>query len=149
MKDCNEIADCIGRREFLVKSAFVAGGLVLTLSGAGAALGSVGDGPDIVVPIDDKSPLNKVDGSLTVDSAKGKIIIVRTGDASFVAFSAICTHKRGIVEYDAAKKQFECPKHHSKFDAATGKVLDGPADEPLPSYPAKGTSASVTVTVGA
>jgi Rieske Fe-S protein len=148
VKDCNNIADCVGRREFLVKSAFIAGGLVLTLSGAASALDGVSDGSDLVVPIDDKSPLNKVGGSLVVDSTKGKIIIVRTGDASFVAFSAVCTHKRGIVEYNDAKKQFECPKHHSKFDATNGNVLDGPADDPLPKYPAKGTSASVIVNIG-
>ena len=148
MKDCNEIADCVGRREFLVKSAFIAGGLVLTLSGAAKALDGVVDTSDVVIPIDDKSPLNKIGGSLVVESTKGKIIIVRTGDAAFVAFSAICTHKRGIVEYDEAKKQFECPKHHSKFDASNGNVLDGPADDPLPAYPAKGTSTSVTITVG-
>ena len=148
MKDCNEIVDCVGRREFLVKSAFIAGGLVLTLSGAASALNVGGDGSDVVVPIDDKSPLNKVGGSVVVDSTKGKIIVVRTGDATFVAFSAVCTHKRGIVDYDDSKKQFVCPKHGSKFDSSDGKVLDGPADDPLPKYPAKGASASVTVTVG-
>ena len=148
MKDCNEIADCVGRREFLVKSAFIAGGLVLTLSGAGSALGLGDDGSDVVVPIDDKSPLGKVGGSLVVESPKGKIIIVRTGEAAFVAFSAKCTHKGGIVAYSDEKKQFICPKHGSKFDSSNGSVVDGPADDPLPSYPAKGTSASVTVTVG-
>ena len=148
MKDCNEIVDCVGRREFLVKSAFIAGGLVLTLSGAASVFGKTADGTDVVIPIDDKSALNKMGGSVVVDSTKGKIIVVRTGDAAFVAFSAVCTHKRGIVEYDGATKQFECPKHHSKFDSTDGKVLDGPADEPLPKYPAKGTSSSVTVAVG-
>ena len=146
MKDCNEIVDCVGRREFLVKSVLVAGGLVLTLSGTGSVLGRAFE--DVTVPIDDKSPLNKVGGSVVVESTKGKIIVVRTGDASFVAFSALCTHKRGVVDYDDAKKQFVCPKHGSKFDGTDGKVLDGPADEPLPQYPAKGTSASVTVAVG-
>lgn len=148
MKDCNEIVDCNGRREFLIKSALIAGGLVLTVTGAAKASSFVGHFADVVVPIDDKSALSKVGGSTIVDSTAGKIIIVRTGDATFVAFSAICTHKRGEVAYDASSKQFECPKHHSKFDGATGKAVDGPADEPLPTYAAKGTSTSVTVTVG-
>lgn len=146
MKDCKEIVDCTGRREFLVKTAMFAGGLVLTLSaplvGAAAAF------EDVVVPIDDKSPLNKVGGSKVVASTAGKIIVVRTGDASFVAFSARCTHKGATIGYDAASKQFFCPSHGSEFDGATGKVTQGPADNPLASYPAKGTSASVTVTVG-
>ena len=146
MKDCNEIVDCSGRREFLIKTAMLAGGLVLTLSAP--LLGSAAAFEDVVVPIDDKSPLNKVGGSQVVASAAGKIIIVRTGDASFVAYSARCTHKGATLGYDAAAKQFVCPSHGSEFDGATGKVVQGPADNPLPSYPAKGTAASVTVTVG-
>ena len=148
MKDCNEIADCAGRREFLVKSAFIVGGLVLTLSGAASALNIFGDGGDVVVLIDDKSPLNKVGGSLVIDSSKGKIIILRTGDESFVAFSAKCTHRGTTIGYDSTKKRFVCPNHGSKFDIADGSVLGGPADDPLAKYPAKGTAASVTVTVG-
>ena len=146
MKDCNDVVDCTGRREFLVKTAMLAGGLVLTLSAP--LLGAAAAFEDVVVPIDDKSPLNKVGGSKVVVSSAGKIIIVRTGDASFVAFSAKCTHKGTTVGYDAASKQFVCPNHGSEFDGATGNVTQGPADNPLPSYPAKGTSTSVTVAVG-
>ena len=148
MKDCNEIVDCPGRREFLVKAALIAGGLVLTLSGSAYSIKALTMFEDIEVPIDEKSPLAKVGGSLIVDSKAGKTIILRTGEAAFVAFSARCTHKGGIVEYDGAKKQFVCPKHGSTFDSSSGKALNGPADDPLPSYAAKGTSASVTVTVG-
>jgi Rieske Fe-S protein len=146
VKDCDEIVDCSGRREFLIKAAFIAGGLVLTMSGAAAGISAAAE--EVTVPIDDKSPLHRIGGSMMVDSPAGQIIVVRTGDTTYVAFSAVCTHKRGIVEYDEAKKQFECPKHHSRFDGSNGNVLDGPADDPLPSYQAKGTAASVTVTIG-
>ena len=87
----------------------MAGGLALTLSGAGSVFGKAFE--DVVVPIDDKSPLNKVGGSAVVDSAAGKIVVLRTGESAFVAYSAKCTHKGGTVAYDAAKKQFVCPKH--------------------------------------
>ena len=144
MKDCNEIINCMGRREFFVKAGFTAGALLLTINAAkGMSLVE-----DIVVAIDEKSPLNKIGGSTIVESPAGKIIIARTGEATFVAFSAKCTHKGGTVEYDAAKKQFECPKHHSKFAATDGSVLDGPADDPLPKYAAKGSATSVTVSTG-
>ena len=141
MKDCNEITNCIGRREFLVKAGLAAGAVVLTVS----SIGSAASFEDVVVPIDDKSPLSKVGGSTVVDSPVGKIIIVRTAETSFVAFSAKCTHKGGTVEYNAAKKLFICPKHNSKFDSTDGSVQDGPADDPLPKYSAKGTATSVTV----
>lgn len=143
MKDCNEIADCSSRREFLVKAAFMAGGLALTLSGS--AFGTAFE--DVVIPIDDQSPLNKIGGSAVVDSAAGKIIILRTGDAAFVAFSAKCTHKGGIVSYDAAKKQFLCPKHSSSFDPTNGNPTGGPAEDPLKSFKTNGTKTSVTVVV--
>ncbi len=145
VKDCNRTSDCRGRREFLVKTAGLAGGLVLTLSGFGSAFGNTF--ADVTVTIDSASPLNKVGGSVVVDSSAGKIIIARTGDATFIAYSAKCTHKGGLVEFDAASKQFVCPKHGSKFDAANGNVTDGPADTKLASFPANGTASSVTITV--
>lgn len=148
MKDCNEIADYTSRREFLVKAALVAGGLVLTVSGSAASLKAFVPVEDLVVPIDEKSPLAKVGGSVVVNSKAGKIIIVRTGESSFAAFSAKCTHKGGIVEYDGVMKQFACPKHGSTFDGTNGKVIEGPADEPLPSFPVTGTAGSVKVSVG-
>lgn len=145
MKNCNDLSDCGSRREFLVKSALVAGGLVLSLSGTGTVIGRAFD--DLTVAIDATSPLNKVGGSIVVDSTAGKIVILRTGDAAFVAFSAKCTHKGGIVEFDSASKLFVCPKHGSRFDSATGAVKEGPAESPIKPFTAKGTSTSVTVTV--
>ena len=146
MKDCNKIPDCSGRREFLIKTAGLAGGLVLTLSGIGSALGR--SFADVTVNIDSTSPLSKVGGAVVVNSSAGKIIIARTGETAFIAYSAKCTHKGGIVEYDAAGKQFICPKHGSKFDSANGNVTAGSADSKLPSFPANGTASTVTVTVG-
>ena len=145
MKNCLDNSNCGSRREFLVRSAIVAGGLVLTLSGVGSVLGKPYE--DVTVAIDDKSPLNKVGGTSIVDSTAGKVIILRTGDAAFVAFSAKCTHKGGIVEFDAASRQFVCPKHGSRFDSTNGTVKEGPASDPIASYKATGSSASVTVTV--
>lgn len=146
MKDCNEILDCSGRREFLVKAAFMAGGLALTLSGAGKVLGATFE--DLVVEIDENSPLNKIGGSTVVTSAAGKLIIVRTGvDSSLVVYSARCTHKGGTLKYDAEKKSFVCPSHGSTFDASNGSRTGGPAEDPLASYRATGSAKSVSIRV--
>lgn len=91
--------------------------------------------------------MKKVGGSAVFDSSAGKISIVRTSETEFVAFSAVCTHKRGIVAYDPAKKQFVCPKHGSTFDAMSGKPMSGPAEVRLSSFPSQGTSETVTVTL--
>ncbi len=93
------------------------------------------------------NPLTKVGGSAYVDSSAGKLIIIRTGESSYSAFSAICTHKRGLLGYDHAKKELECPKHGSIFDAANGKVKNGPADDPLASYATNSSGDTVTVKV--
>ena len=144
--NCNDLPVCGGRREFLVKSAAIAGGLILTLSGVASAAGR--GFTDVTVTIDSSSPLNAVGGSLIVDSTAGKLIIIRTGESAFAAYSAKCTHKGWLVEYDASSKKLVCPKHGSKFDSANGNVVAGPAETKLPSFAANGTSTSVTVTVG-
>lgn len=146
MKDCDENANCSGRREFLVKAAFLTGGLVISLSGASNVFGKLVD--DLTVAIGADSPLAKIGGSEVVDSAAGKIIVLRTGEKSFVAFSARCTHKGGTVAFDAASKQFVCPKHGSKFDSSTGAVAEGPAKDALTGYNAKGDTSSVVISVG-
>jgi len=72
-------------------------------------------------------------------SAKGPdgapIMITRTGTATVVAFSAKCTHKGCTVK--AKGREFACPCHGSRYDAATGKVLHGPAKAPLPALSVK------------
>jgi cytochrome b6-f complex iron-sulfur subunit len=53
-----------------------------------------------------------------------------------LAVNPKCTHKGCTVKWMAAEKKYECPCHAADF-AADGKVLKGPAKEPLATYPAK------------
>ena len=71
------------------------------------------------------------------------MIVVRTGEMAFSAYSAVCTHKSGTLKYDAESKMLVCPLHNSKFDAA-GKPVSGPAKLPLATY---GAQESVVVTL--
>jgi len=147
MKSCDRSDACLSRREFLVKAGFAAGAVVLTVSSLyTSAIAAVFE--DITVAIGPESPLAKVGGFTIVDSTAGKIIIIREGDAKFAAFSAKCTHKGGLVEYDAATKQIACPKHGSRFDQETGAVAKGPAETPLASYVTTHTAENVVVKVG-
>ncbi len=140
MDECVSRPACIGRREFLVKAGLVAGATVLTISRAGAAVIE-----DVTVPVTPDGPLAKVGGSQVVDSSAGKIIVLRTGEKTFAAFSALCTHKKGLLKYDG--KQLVCPKHGSAFDASNGKVTAGPAEEALRSYATTLGEGSVRVAV--
>jgi len=145
MENCNEITACMGRREFLVKAGLVAGGIVLTVSAAGTAFAA--NFEDVTIEVGADSPLAKVGGSQIVDSSAGKIIVIHSGEGTYLAFSARCTHKGGIVEYDPIGNKLNCPKHGSSFDGAEGKVLRGPAEDPLKSYPAKESAKKVTISV--
>lgn len=138
--------NCGGRREFLVKASAIAGGVVLSLSGIGAAQAQNNSdkkpdvdttNEDLVLKLDASSPLSKVGGNQTVETKSGqKVIIVRNGDMSFAAFLAKCTHKGGPIKYDEKTKQLFCPLHGSQFNSANGSVLKGPAKASLTAYSA-------------
>jgi cytochrome b6-f complex iron-sulfur subunit len=60
--------------------------------------------------------------------------VVRLDATRVVALSAVCTHVRCILGYDAARRTLVCPCHDGRFDLS-GNVLAGPPPRPLPSYP--------------
>lgn len=146
MESENGPVKCIGRREFIVKAVSAAGLVTLTISSRAGSIAAAFE--DVTITLSAGSPLTKVGGSAYVDSSAGKLIVIRSGESTFAAFSAICTHKRGLLGYDHAKKEFECPKHGSIFDAATGSVKSGPAETAIAGYPAASDGSSVTVKVG-
>ncbi len=67
-----------------------------------------------------------------------------TNPKQVVAINPKCTHKGCIVNWKSAEKKYVCPCHESDF-AADGKVLKGPATEPLATYPAKIVGSQVLV----
>ena len=144
---CSEISEkiCDNRRDFLVKASVTAGGLLLSLSGASLAKAeTVATTPEeVVIKLDEKSPLNKVGGNLIIDTKNGKVIIVRTGETAFSAYSAVCSHKGALLGYNAESKLLVCPSHGSKFDN-TGKPVGGPAKTPVAKY---GAQESVVVSI--
>jgi Rieske Fe-S protein len=58
------------------------------------------------------------------------VVVTRDGD-QVRAFSATCTHQ-GCAVTSVSGGTINCPCHGSKFDAATGSVVGGPAPSPLP-----------------
>lgn len=74
-----------------------------------------------------------VGGSIATTVNGQAVLVAQPTEGQVVAFSAICTHQQCIV---AAKgDEFHCPCHGSKFEAATGEVIQGPALEPLAEIP--------------
>lgn len=68
----------------------------------------------------------------------GAVFLIRTSKApdEVTAFTATCPHLGCAVEFDAAKKEFECPCHKSGF-AIDGQKLFGPSRRGLDSLPVK------------
>ena len=70
-------------------------------------------------------------------------------EGTWHAIEAWCTHAEcplsdGWVEGTAIR----CPCHGSLFDLATGAALDGPAEEPVRSYPTRVVDDRVEVELG-
>ncbi len=59
-------------------------------------------------------------------------ILLKKSDGTLTALSMLCTHMCCECSYDSTSGYIYCPCHGSIFDA-TGRVLRGPAQTPLPS----------------
>lgn len=81
--------------------------------------------------------LDKTGQLLNENSPVGSVLVVGTSKAkNLVAVNPTCTHQGCKVDWKATENKFLCPCHKSAF-AADGKVLAGPATEPLPTYAIK------------
>lgn len=136
------------RRDFLKQGA-TATGAVLSLSvlgglsraeaatagdGAPKATASVAAAPaSLQLSLKEHKALGKIGGFEIIPIANDTLIVARTEADSFVACSAICTHKGCKVAYEHATREFVCPCHGARF-ASDGRVLKGPAKAPLKNY---------------
>lgn len=91
----------------------------------------------------------KTRGQLLVENtAVGKVLVIPnpTDSHQLLAVNPTCTHAGCTVAWQTAQTAFVCPCHGSKF-AVDGKVLHGPAQQPLPAYIAKIEGDAVLVKV--
>jgi len=59
-------------------------------------------------------------------------LLLRTGPASYVAYSQKCTHLSCAVYPSDDGRRLECPCHEGYFSLDDGRVLQGPPPRPLP-----------------
>ncbi len=92
--------------------------------------------------------LDKAGQILNKQLPVGPVLVIRNpADASsLLAVNATCSHKSCSLVWQAGEKVLECPCHDSDF-APDGKVLKGPAKQPLKTYEAKIEGDSVLVKV--
>jgi menaquinol-cytochrome c reductase iron-sulfur subunit len=74
----------------------------------------------------------RIDG-WKVHTERASAWIVKNTAGEIAAFSPLCTHLGCAYRWESSQRQFLCPCHGSRFDAA-GKVLGGPAPRPLDRY---------------
>lgn len=89
-----------------------------------------------------------VGGSVIVQTGSGSdpaVALAQPTAGEYVGHTAICTHQGCVVA--AAGAQLHCPCHGSRYDAFTGKVLQGPARLPLDAVKVTVSGDSVEFTV--
>lgn len=73
-------------------------------------------------------------GMVSVD-VEGRRIAVANVDGTMFAFDDACTHRQcSLAKGRLSGKTVTCECHGSQFDVATGKVLRGPAVQPVHTY---------------
>ena len=119
------------RKDFLQKFA-VGGSLLLASPMLFNACKDDDEGPEgTTIDLSDTafSALQEVGGF----AYAGDIIVIRTGENTYVALSKICTHEGCTVGYDPSNNLLPCPCHGSVY-AISGAVINGPAQNSLHIY---------------
>jgi Rieske Fe-S protein len=123
----------LSRRALLAGAGAVgAAGVLAACGGAEPSAPAATSAPDDPV-IGQLSELRQ-QGALAFESADGKALAVAVEDG-VNAYSAVCTHDGCTVGWDGEAGEIACPCHGSRFSAADGSVLRGPARAPLPPVP--------------
>lgn len=117
-----------------------------TSGGTGGTCTTSTDGTIVTLCIADNPDLANVDGSITVNTRRGRLIVVRIDDTTVIADSDVCTHAGCPVQWRANHGDLYCACHASVF-SPDGTVQSGPARSPLPSYPTTFDGETITIDV--
>lgn len=76
---------------------------------------------------------------------KKPVILIKTEEGNFKAFSATCTHLDCIVQYKNDTKQIWCACHNGTYDLS-GRNVSGPPPRPLEEYEVKIIKDEIVIT---
>ncbi|MBT2386852.1 Rieske (2Fe-2S) protein [Streptomyces sp. ISL-11] len=125
---------------FSSRRTVLCGAVLAGAAGLGATACASGKG----TPKGPATPTAPVDlgapGEVPVGGARlyreQRLVVSQPAPGEYKAFSAVCTHAGCVVD-KVEDGKISCACHGSKFDATTGKVLQGPASVALPAVPVK------------
>ena len=89
-------------------------------------------GGRVSVTINDTSPLTPIGGAALIRASGNNYLASRTGAATFVVLTAVCTHEQCTVE-GFRNNQYVCPCHGSTY-STSGSVVVGPATRALTQF---------------
>lgn len=98
-------------------------------------------GSTIQVNLTIQNKLAASGGWLLIETAK---TLVANLNGTFIALTSVCTHSGCFDSWSFANSRFTCTCHNSIFDTA-GKVLQGPATQPLQVYTASVSGTTLTI----
>ncbi len=92
------------------------------------------------------SQLEETGQILNEELANGKALVIKdpANAEKIIAVNPTCPHAGCAVTWELDQQKFLCPCHDSEF-SSDGKVLQGPATEPLTSYEVKLEGDSILV----
>jgi nitrite reductase/ring-hydroxylating ferredoxin subunit len=104
--------------------------------------GTVSSGT-VLVNVDSSSPLATASGAVLVRSTSGSFLVARTGQDTFNAVTAVCTHE-GCDVTGFQNSTYTCPCHGSQF-STSGAVVKGPASRALQSFQTSFANGQLTI----
>lgn len=102
-------------------------------------------GNTITLTVNATSPLAAVGSAALVQYSSGALLVARTGQDSFTALTATCTHQ-GCTITGFKDQMYVCPCHGSRF-RTNGQVAQGPAQASLRSFPTQFANDQLTITL--
>ncbi|MFQ6018404.1 MAG: Rieske (2Fe-2S) protein [Kiloniellaceae bacterium] len=74
-------------------------------------------------------------GTMKLVDLAGKEVVIANVEGTFFAFGNKCTHVGGpLVEGALEGETVMCPWHATVFDVKSGEPLEGPGEDPVPTY---------------
>jgi len=85
-------------------------------------------------------------GGVTSVSVAGRRIAIFNVDGTFYAVDDTCTHEYAPLSQGPRNGEVvTCPKHGSRFNVRTGRVLSLPAVVPLSTYPVRVEGGQISI----